>query len=176
MIEYVLLVDEQDHEIGIMEKMLAHERALLHRAISVFVFNDKNEFLLQKRAAGKYHSPLLWTNTCCSHPRPGETLIDAANRRLKEEMGLSCLLTHQFSFIYKAVLENGLTEHEFDHVFFGWSNNAPVPDPAEAADWKYLSLEAVASEIAINPEAYTVWFKLLLDQIKTTGNSIQKPL
>jgi len=120
MVEYVLLVDEEDNEIGVMEKMQAHEEALLHRAISIFIFNDQDELLLQKRAAVKYHSPLLWTNTCCSHPRPGEILIDAANRRLREEMNMACNLTYEFSFTYKAVLDKGLTEHEFDHVFF-WS-------------------------------------------------------
>jgi len=167
MTEYVLLVDEQDNEIGVMEKLLAHQEALLHRAISVFIFNDKDELLLQKRAAEKYHSPLLWTNTCCSHPRPGEVLIEAAHRRLMEEMKMACNLTHQFSFTYKAVLTEELTEHELDHVFFGESNALPVPDPAEVDDWKYMPLEAIEADIEKNPGIYTTWFKLMLNKIKS---------
>jgi isopentenyl-diphosphate delta-isomerase len=167
MIEYVLLVDEQDNEIGIMEKLLAHQEAVLHRAISVFIFNDKGELLLQQRAEEKYHSPLLWANTCCSHPRPGEVLKEAAHRRLMEEMKMACNLTHQFSFTYKAVLADGLTEHELDHVFFGISNDLPVPDPAEVSDWKYMGLEAIKTDIARNPDRYTTWLKLMFDKIKS---------
>ncbi|QNK64493.1 isopentenyl-diphosphate Delta-isomerase [Pedobacter sp. PAMC26386] len=166
MIEYVSLVDENDNETGIMEKLAAHEQALLHRAISVFIFNDKNQLLLQKRAAGKYHSPLLWTNTCCSHPRPGEILIEAAHRRLKEEMNVACDLSFEFSFVYKAEFENGLTEHEFDHIFFGQSNQIPTPEPQEVSDWKYLDLEAIETEIALQPGQYSAWFKLMLPEIK----------
>jgi len=168
MIEYVLLVDEQDNEIGVMEKLEAHRTALLHRAISVFIFNDRGELLLQRRAAEKYHSPLLWTNTCCSHPRPGETVYEAAQRRLQEEMGLQCSLSRQFSFTYKAVLSGGLTEHELDHVFFGYSNAVPLANPEEVAEWKYLSLEKIEEEIILKPESYTSWFKLMLDKIKST--------
>jgi len=168
--EYVLLVDEKDNEIGVMEKLQAHQEALLHRAISIFVFNDQQQLLLQKRAGEKYHSPLLWTNTCCSHPRPGEVLIDAAHRRLREEMNMSCDLMHQFSFIYKAVLEDGLTEHELDHVFFGYSNALPVPDAAEVADWKYLSLNQIRQELQSQPELYTSWFKIVFDQINSIQN------
>ncbi|MBB6271386.1 isopentenyl-diphosphate delta-isomerase [Pedobacter cryoconitis] len=166
MIEYVSLVDEKDNETGIMEKLAAHEQGLLHRAISVFIFNDKNELLLQRRAAGKYHSPLLWTNTCCSHPRPAEVLIDSAHRRLKEEMNMNCELSHQFSFIYKAEFENGLTEHELDHVFFGTTNQVPEPDPEEVAEWEYLSLDTIEKDVALLPEKYTAWFKLILPEIK----------
>lgn len=170
MIEYVLLVDENDNNTGVMEKMQAHQEGLLHRAISIFIFNDKNQFLLQQRAAEKYHSSLLWTNTCCSHPRPGELLIDAAHRRLREEMNMACELTHQFSFTYKAVLDGGLTEHELDHVFFGHTNMLPEPNPAEVCDWKYLSLEEIEQEIDEFPENYTSWFKLMLAKIKSTRN------
>ncbi|KIO75033.1 isopentenyl-diphosphate delta-isomerase [Pedobacter lusitanus] len=166
MTEYVSLVDRQDNETGIMEKMAAHQQGLLHRALSVFIFNDRKEFLLQRRAAAKYHSPLLWTNACCSHPRPGEVLIDAANRRLMEEMNMTSDLSHQFSFIYKAEFENGLTEHELDHVFFGRANLSPVPDPDEVSDWKYLSLAAVEKDIALHPDQYTAWFKLILPKVK----------
>jgi isopentenyl-diphosphate delta-isomerase len=170
MTEYVLLVDENDNNTGVMEKLQAHQEGLLHRAISVFVFNDKNELLLQQRAAEKYHSPLLWTNTCCSHPRPGEVLIESAHRRLMEEMNLACVLTHQFSFTYRAELEGGLTEHEFDHVFFGQTNHIPVPNPDEVYSWKYLSLDAIEEEINADPESYTSWFKLMLAKIKSTRN------
>ncbi|MGY0035494.1 isopentenyl-diphosphate Delta-isomerase [Pedobacter sp. NJ-S-72] len=171
MIEYVSLVDKEDNEIGIMEKLSAHQLGLLHRAISVFIFNDKNEFLLQKRATGKYHTPSLWTNTCCSHPRPAEVLIDAAHRRLKEEMNIACDLSHQFSFIYKAEFENGLTEHELDHFFFfGTTNQSPVPNPEEVADWKYLCLDAIEEDVALQPDQYTAWFKLMLPKIKDILN------
>jgi isopentenyl-diphosphate delta-isomerase len=170
MIEYVSLVDEQDNEIGIMEKLQAHQEALLHRAISVFIFNDKKELLLQQRAAVKYHSPLLWTNTCCSHPRPGEVVIEAAKRRLMEEMKMACNLTYEFSFTYKAVLTEELTEHEFDHVFFGESNALPEPDPAEVADWKYMPLGEIEADMEKNPGIYTSWFKLMLDKIKSVRN------
>lgn len=170
MTEYVSLVDEQDNEIGVMEKLQAHQEALLHRAISVFIFNDRKELLLQQRAAEKYHSPLLWTNTCCSHPRPGEVVIEAANRRLMEEMRMACNLTYEFSFTYKAVLTEELTEHEFDHVFFGESNETPVPNPAEVADWKYMALDDIEADMEKNPGVYTSWFKLMLDKIKSVRN------
>lgn len=166
MAEFVVLVDEKDNDIGTMEKLQAHQVAALHRAISIFVFNDRHELLLQQRAAHKYHSPLQWTNTCCSHPRKDEPLLAAAVRRLDEEMNMACDLTWQYSFIYNAELEDGLTEHELDHVFFGRSNGEPVPNPEEVAAWKYLSLEDVELEIAERPEDYTAWFKIMLDRIK----------
>jgi isopentenyl-diphosphate delta-isomerase len=166
MIEHVLLVDENDNEIGIMEKLQAHQEAALHRAISIFIFNDENELLLQQRAGEKYHSPLQWTNTCCTHPRQDEEPLAAANRRLEEEMNMKCELIYQYRFIYKAVLDEELTEHELDHVFFGRSNIQPVPNPAEVAAWKYMSLEDVESEISERPEVYTPWFKLMLNRIK----------
>lgn len=166
MLEYVLLVDEDDNEIGTMEKLQAHQEAALHRAISIFIFNDNNELLLQQRAAVKYHSPLQWTNTCCTHPRKDEGVMAAAVRRLSEEMNMACELSHQYSFIYKAVLDEGLTEHELDHVFFGRSNLLPVPNPAEVADCKYMSLADIEKEIAADPARYTEWFKLMLNSIK----------
>ena len=170
MIEYVLLVDENDTNTGVMEKMQAHKEGLLHRAISIFIFNDKNQLLLQQRAAKKYHSPLLWTNTCCSHPRPGEILIDAAHRRLMEEMNMACELLPKFSFTYKAVLDGGMIEHEFDHVFFGESNALPEPDADEVFDWKYMGLDEIEKEISVYPESYTSWFKLIVAKIKSIRN------
>lgn len=164
--EHVILVNEQDQETGTMEKLKAHQLGALHRAISVFLFNDKGEVLLQQRAAEKYHSPLKWTNTCCTHPRPGEDLNVAAVRRLVEEMGIRAELTWQYSFIYKAELDGGLTEHELDHVFFGKSKAIPVPNSEEVAAWKYLSLEAVESEMTAQPDSYTEWFKIMLNRIK----------
>ena len=164
--EFVQLVDEKDNELGVMEKITAHREAKLHRAVSVFIFNDMGEMLLQRRAAQKYHSALLWTNACCTHPRPNEKLENAASRRLYEEMGMICGLQYQFNFIYKAVLDNGLTEHEYDHVYFGESNGIPAPDKNEVAEWQYLALDKISVQIAQSPELFTEWFKIIFDQVK----------
>ena len=169
--EHVILVDEQDNPIGLMEKIEAHEKALLHRAFSVFVFNEKNELMLQQRAAEKYHSPLLWTNTCCSHQREGESNIEAGKRRLQEEMGFSCELEELFSFIYKAPFDNGLTEHELDHVMIGRFNDEPIINPEEVASYKWMSLEEVKNDIENHPEKYTAWFKIIF---KESYNKIAK--
>ncbi len=164
-LEYVILVDEQDNEIGTMEKMQAHEEAKLHRAFSVFVFNELGEVMIHQRALHKYHSGGLWTNACCSHPRKGESVLEAAHRRLMEEMGFDCELEEQFSFIYKAALDNELTEHELDHVVFGKFNGKPNINPDEVAGWKYLNWEDLKSDVATNPEKYTEWFKIALDEV-----------
>ena len=148
-----------------MEKLEAHQKGVLHRAFSVFLFNDQNQLLLQKRASDKYHSSDLWTNTCCSHPAPGEQLTQSAQNRLKEEMGISTQLTPLFSFTYKAAFENGLTEYELDHVLIGKFNASPLPNPAEASDWKYASLEDINSEIIASPENYTYWFKEVYQRV-----------
>ena len=139
--EQVILVDEQDRPIGLMEKQAAHIGPHLHRAFSVFIFNSKGELLLQQRALSKYHSPGLWTNTCCSHPRAGETLEEATSRRLKEEMGMSCPIHEVYTFIYMAPVGQGLTEHEFDHVFIGQSDDIPAINTEEVASWKYMSID-----------------------------------
>ncbi|MEQ6120921.1 isopentenyl-diphosphate Delta-isomerase [Reichenbachiella sp. MALMAid0571] len=165
--EKVILVNNKDVETGSMEKLEAHKSGLLHRAISVFIFNDQNELLLQKRALNKYHSAGLWTNTCCSHPRAGEDTKAAASRRLQEEMGLNTDLKWCFSFHYKAELENGLTENELDHVFIGKHNEAPIPNAEEVSEWKYINLDVLKSDINSNPEDYTFWFKLILDRVAT---------
>ena len=162
--EQVILVNEKDEPIGLMGKMEAHEKGLLHRAFSVFVFNSKQEVLLQQRAACKYHSPNLWTNTCCSHPRAGETNQQAGERRLQEEMGLQVPLQEVFSFIYKAPFDNGLTEHEYDHVLIGYSDAQPQINPEEVAPWKWLSLEAIKEDILQAPERYTAWFKIIFEE------------
>ncbi|WP_404982236.1 isopentenyl-diphosphate Delta-isomerase [Capnocytophaga granulosa] len=162
--EQVILVNEKDEPIGLMGKMEAHEKGLLHRAFSVFVFNSKQEVLLQQRAACKYHSPNLWTNTCCSHPRAGETNQQAGERRLQEEMGLQVPLQEVFSFIYKAPFDNGLTEHEYDHVLIGYSDAQPQINPEEVASWKWLSLEAIKEDILQVPERYTAWFKIIFEE------------
>ena len=162
--EFVVLVDRDDNETGTMEKQEAHLKGVLHRAISVFIFNSKGELLLQQRAAGKYHSANLWTNTCCSHPRPGEGVRDAAVRRLYEEMGMKCDLKKLFSFIYEAPLDNNITEHEFDHVFTGISDELPVPDPLEVAAWRYISINELSTDLKAHPEKYTAWFKICFDQ------------
>lgn len=162
--EMVILVNENNEQIGTMPKMEAHEKAVLHRAFSVFVFNDKNELMLQQRAAHKYHSPLLWTNTCCSHQRVGETNIQAGKRRLMEEMGFVVELENSISFIYKAPFDNGLTEHEFDHVLIGYYNDIPNINLDEVSSWKWMDLEAVKNDILEHPEFYTEWFKIIFDK------------
>jgi len=162
--ENVILVNEKDEQIGLMPKMEAHQKALLHRAFSVFIFNENDELMLQQRALSKYHSPGLWTNTCCSHQREGETNIEAGKRRLEEEMGFSTELKDTVSFIYKAPFDNGLTEHEFDHILVGKYNDDPVLNPEEAADFKWLSLDEVRRDMEVNPHLYTAWFKIIFDK------------
>ena len=162
--EMVVLVDENDNQLGLMEKIEAHEKALLHRAFSVFILNDNNELLLQRRALSKYHSPGLWTNTCCSHPRDGESVINAGIRRLREEMGFETEINNLFSFIYKTKFDNGLTEHEFDHVLLGRYNKTPLINKFEVSDWKWSNIEFLKKDIVINPDLYTVWFKIIFQQ------------
>jgi len=162
--ENVILVDENDKEIGVMPKMEAHEKAVLHRAFSVFIINNKEEIMLQQRASHKYHSPLLWTNTCCSHQRLGETNIQAGKRRLQEEMGFVVELRELFSFIYKAPFDNGLTEHELDHVMIGSYNDAPYINTEEVADWKWMKPQDIKNDIAKYPENYTAWFKIIFEK------------
>lgn len=162
--ELVILVNEDDEKIGLMEKIEAHEKALLHRAFSVFVINHKNEIMLQQRALGKYHSPGLWTNTCCSHQRDGETNIMAGKRRLQEEMGFSTNLQELFHFIYVAPFDNGLTEHEFDHVMIGHYEEDPVINPDEVASFKWMTADAIKKDMEQQPEIYTEWFKIIFDK------------
>jgi isopentenyl-diphosphate Delta-isomerase len=162
--ELVILVDEFDNELGHMEKMEAHEKALLHRAFSVFVFNAKNEMLLHQRAVTKYHSGGLWTNACCSHPREGESTEQAARRRLHEEMGFDCEIEEQFAFIYKAELDQGLTEHEFDHVFTGTYEGEINPNPEEVQSYRYVSLQLLQKELNEYPAHFTEWFKIAIKQ------------
>jgi isopentenyl-diphosphate Delta-isomerase len=163
--EQVVLVNELDQEIGLMEKMEAHEKALLHRAFSVFVFNDAGELLLQQRAFEKYHSGGLWTNTCCSHPRPNETVLDAANRRLMEEMGFQTPLNKVFDFIYQAEFSNGLTEHEFDHVLIGHYNGAIVPDPHEVHAYEYRTMESIQASLDAKEGLFTAWFEIIFPKM-----------
>lgn len=162
--EKVILVNEKDEQIGLMPKMEAHEKGLLHRAFSVFVFNEKNELMIQQRALSKYHSPGLWTNTCCSHQREGESNLDAGKRRLMEEMGFVTPLTEKTSFIYKAPFDNGLTEHELDHIMIGHFNDDPKINKAEVEAWKWMSLESVKKDMKEKPELYTAWFKIIFDK------------
>lgn len=160
--ESVILVNEQDQPTGTMEKMEAHRQGLLHRAFSVFVFNHRHELLLQRRALSKYHSAGLWTNTCCSHPRPGEDTEAAAHRRLREEMGFDCALQLKTTFIYKTPFDNGLTEHELDHVFTGTFNHDPVLNTAEAEAFAWKPIDAIRQEMAARPEQYTSWFRIAM--------------
>ena len=162
--EKVILVNEWDEAIGLMPKLEAHQKAILHRAFSVFVLNDKKEIMLQQRAQHKYHSPLLWTNTCCSHQREGESNVGAGSRRLFEEMGFKTNLKELFHFIYKAPFDNGLTEHELDHVMIGYYNEDPAINPEEVERWKWMKIEDVKTDMIHHPESYTVWFKIIFDE------------
>jgi len=163
--EYVVLVNVNDEPVGTMEKIEAHVKGVLHSAFSVFIFNKKGELMLQQRALEKYHSPGLWTNTCCSHPREGEKPVDAAHRRMVEEMGFDCEFREAFTFTYKADVGQGLTEHEFDHVFIGHTDKTPKINPEEVNDWKFMKLEDIKSDMKINPSSYTVWFKIAFDEV-----------
>lgn len=166
--DQVILVDKMDNAIGTMEKMEAHEKGLLHRAFSIFVFNQHGEMLMQQRASHKYHSGGLWTNTCCSHPRPHESLEEATHRRLMEEMGFDCDLEKAFSFIYKTTLDKGLSEHELDHVFIGYFDEEPIINPEEVENWKYMHPEKIRLDIINNPDDYTVWFKIAFEEVLNT--------
>lgn len=161
----VVLVNENDQPVGTMEKMEAHRKGLLHRAFSVFLFNSRGELLLQQRAYDKYHSGGLWTNTCCSHPFPGEEVAEAAHRRLREEMGMDTPLDYAFSFRYRAPFENGLTEHELDYVFTGHSDMPPIINPEEVASYRYTGMDTIRQEIDATPDIYTVWFRIVFNRL-----------
>lgn len=163
--DLVILVNEQDQEIGTMPKLEAHQKGLLHRAFSVFIFNTQGELLLQQRAFDKYHSAGLWSNTCCSHPYIDENILTAANRRLHEEMGIATDLQEIHSFIYHEALDNDLIEHEFDHVLIGMTDDMPKINTNEVADFQYISLENLQIDMELNPEKYTVWFKICLTSV-----------
>jgi len=163
--EKIILVDKKDRAMGTGEKLQVHKAGKLHRAFSIFVFNSRGELLLQKRARGKYHSGGLWTNTCCSHPRAGEKLEQAVHRRLKQEMGFDCPLTEAFSFIYKVKFEDGIYEHEFDHVFVGRHEGTPAPNPEEVEGWKRVSMKELKKDIRKNPGNYTYWLRIAVDKL-----------
>ena len=165
--EHVILVDENDEQVGTMEKMEAHLKAVLHRAFSVFIFNGRGEMLLQQRALTKYHSAGLWTNACCSHPRPGEETLQAAGRRLYEELGFSAPLHKVFDFTYHAPFDNGLTEHEFDHVFAGTYLGPVNPNPAEVLDYCFKTMDDISESLHSDPTKYTAWFHLAFPKILT---------
>lgn len=171
--EHVILVDKNDQEIGQEEKISAHEKALLHRAFSVFIFNKKGETLLHKRYSGKYHSGGLWTNACCGHPRPRETTVMAAERRLKEEMGFTCPLKDNFSITYKAPFDNGLTEHEYVHILSGIYEGPIAPDPMEVEDYKWIKMEEIKKEVD-NHAPFTKWFEIYFTQHWGKLNKILK--
>lgn len=164
-VENVVLVDDQDNETGVMEKMEAHRSGQLHRALSVFIFTSEGKWLLHKRAPGKYHSENLWTNACCSHPRPGESVAIAARRRLLEEMGLACKIEHSFTLKYRAELGHGLIEHEYDHIFLGVTDTAPIANPLEVSEWKYVSTSELDVLVKEHPENFTAWFKLIVPEV-----------
>ena len=164
--DYVILVDDKDNPVGKMEKQEAHVKGVLHRAFSIFIFNKNNELMLQQRALSKYHSPGLWTNTCCSHPRENEKTLEAAHRRMMEEMGFDCDLEEAFTFTYKSDVGGGLTEHEFDHVFFGRSEIKPKINREEVNDWKYMGMKNIREDMNEHPEKYTVWFRIAFDEVE----------
>jgi isopentenyl-diphosphate delta-isomerase len=168
----VILVDEMDRPTGRMEKMAAHQKALLHRAFSVFIFNHKGEMLLQKRALNKYHSAGLWTNACCSHPQPGTLTSEAASIRLQEEMGFSTSLEKAFDFIYMAPFDNGLTEYEFDHVFIGTYDGDIIPNPDEVADFCFKSIAEIRQSLQHHGDKYTVWFKIAFPKLEAYINQL----
>lgn len=163
--EQILLVDESDMPVGKRDKSSVHRLGLLHRAFSVFIFNSHGELLMQRRAAGKYHSGGLWTNTCCSHPKYGEEVSAAVSRRLKEEMGLTCSTEFVFKFMYRAEMNNGITEHEMDHVYFGITDQAPEPDDSEVSEWKYADMQLLSEDVKLNHCEYTEWFRICFDEV-----------
>ena len=164
--EFLILVDENDQPLGKEEKLKVHQLGLLHRAFSVFIFNNKGQMLLQQRADEKYHSPGLWTNTCCSHPNYGEQTQDAIKRRLPQEMGMHCEANFAFTFKYKVNFSNGLTEHEYDHVYIGISDTLPNPEKSEVKDWRYATIADLENDILLNPDLYTEWMKIFLPEVK----------
>lgn len=163
--QLVVLVDQNDNDLGTMEKMKAHIEGILHRAFSIFIFNSKGELMIHQRALSKYHSPGLWTNTCCSHPLLNQAVIDNAHTRLQEEMGFDCGFSEAFTFLYKAEVGQGLIEHEFDHVFIGISESQPNINPDEVESWKYMSMDDLRSDIEDNPAIYTEWFKIAFEEV-----------
>ncbi len=171
--ERVVLVDEHDAEVGTGEKLAVHRSGALHRAFSVFVFDESGRLLLQRRAATKYHSPGLWSNTCCGHPRPGEETANAASRRLREELGFTCQLRHVGSFIYRAAFTNGLMEHELDHVFAGAFNGMPTPDPSEVSECRWVTLGDLGREMAGSPEEFTAWLKPALTRLRSAESNLE---
>lgn len=160
----IILVDKNNSVIGIEDKLIAHKEALLHRAFSIFIFNNREELLIQRRALGKYHTPELWSNTCCSHQQSGETTIQAANNCLKEEMGFNCELTEVYNLIYKIRLDSKLWEHEFDHILIGNYNGIVTPNPQEVLEYKWIRFETLKSEIILNNKIFTPWFKMILEK------------
>ncbi len=164
MAEHVILVNEHDESLGLMEKMEAHEKGLLHRAFSVFILNSKGQMMIHQRALHKYHSGGLWTNACCSHPREGETVVEAAHRRLQEEMGFDTDVEKVLEFIYRAELDGGLTEHEYDHVLVGYYDDEPEPNPEEVASWRWIEIDELVEDVKNNPESYTEWFKIIFER------------
>ena len=172
--EQVILVDKKDNVIGKAGKLEAHQKGLLHRALSVFIFNSKGEILLQQRAPHKYHTPFLWSNTACSHPRINELVKHAAERRLKEEMGIECNLYYAFNFLYNAKFDNDLIENELDHVFIGFCDEIPKPNPSEVKNYRYINSYDLMNEINENPNIFTPWFKICIDRVLKVKSNFEK--
>lgn len=172
--EKLILVDENDKQIGTMEKLQAHQKGLLHRCFSIFVMNGKGETLLQRRALNKYHSGGLWSNSCCGHQRPGEDTVTAGERRLKEEFGFVCALREIHRFTYRTEFQNGLTEHEYDHVLAGWFDGVPQPDPEEILEWKWVSLSQLKNDVGQKPRLYTYWLRACLDDAASALSGLRR--
>lgn len=170
--ENVILVDDQDNAIGTMEKMEAHRKGILHRAFSILIFNSKGEVLLQKRSKNKYHSGGLWTNACCSHPMPGESILEATRKRLKHEMGIELQPQFTYKFVYHIQLDKELIEHEYDHVYIGIFDGTPVVNTEEVEDWKFISVQTLRHELKQHPESYTEWFKLIMNHAELKGIAV----
>ena len=164
---YVIQVDINDKFEGVVEKIEAHKKGILHRAVSVLIFNSNGEMLLQQRAFNKYHSGGKWSNTSCTHPNPGESTKEASLRRLEEEMGITANLSHLYSFVYKVKLDNQMIEHEFDHVYVGVTDKKPTLNPDEACSYKYVSIQKIQEDIESNPHQFSAWFKLIFNQLIT---------
>lgn len=173
--EHVILVDEQDNIMGTMEKIEVHQKGILHRAFSILLFNSQGEILLQKRATTKYHSGGLWTNTCCSHPLPGESMQQATSRKLEQEMGINVPLKFEYKFLYRTNLGENLTEHELDHVYTGVFNGVPIINPEEVEDWKFVDIKSLRTNMFQNPDDYTVWFRIIMERLELDRSAHVNP-
>jgi isopentenyl-diphosphate Delta-isomerase len=172
--DQVVVVSRRDRRMGVVDKLAAHRLGVLHRALSIFVFDESGRLMLQRRAVGKYHSAGQWSNTCCTHPRPGEPVVTAAHRRLREEMGFDCPLRRLGSFVYRARLDNGMLEHELDHLFVGRFEGTPAPNPGEVMDWRWVTVDGLAAEMGDRPGDFTPWFALAWNRLELSRTAARR--